>query len=74
MHQQLEEDCRFYVTCRDAGRTGFLLGPFETHAAALARVEDGRKMAGIVNSWSCFYAFVPARLPASKRVKTVFGR
>jgi hypothetical protein len=35
---------RFYVSVIDGGRRGLLLGPFATHAAALARVN-------VVRSW-----------------------
>lgn len=35
----------FYVTARMDGRHAFLLGPFETHQAALDSVDEGRSIA-----------------------------
>lgn len=51
----------FYVTVRDAGKVGFLLGPLATKAEAEARVEDVRGMATELNSWAAFYAFGTSR-------------
>jgi hypothetical protein len=47
----------YYATCQDAGRTGWLLGPFETHAEALACVDDARRLAEAADPFAHFYAF-----------------
>lgn len=47
----------FYVTCRDAGRTGWLAGPFKTHKEALEHVKATRKAAYEVDPFSHFFAF-----------------
>jgi hypothetical protein len=64
----------YYVTVRDDGRTGFLLGPYATHNAALAQVDRGREMADAATPWAAFYAFGTSSVPADAAVKTVFGR
>ncbi len=74
MHQQTDEDALYYVTVRDAGRTGYLKGPYGTHGEALSQVSDARRLAEKANAWACFYSFGTARCPASRRISTVFGR
>ncbi len=64
---------RSHVTVRDAGRTGWLLGPYEDHHAAIAQVDRGRELACAANSRAWFYAFGTARRSGSP-VKTLFGR
>ena len=55
----------YYVTVRDAGRSGFLLGPFPTRALAMDHVErDGM-------AW--FYSYGTARVPHGSPVRAVFG-
>ena len=63
----------FYVTVRDAGRTGFLLGPYDDIRKALANVARGRELAERATWRAAFYAFGVSRLPAGTTVKTVFG-
>lgn len=60
----------YYVTVRDAGKTGFLLGPYPTHDEALGNVEHGRELALKRDPFAHFYAFGTAR--ATER-QTVFG-
>ena len=48
---------RFYVTVVDAGRVGFLAGPFLTHQAALDRVDEVRRLAGEVDYRAHWYGF-----------------
>lgn len=67
-----EANREYYVTVRDGGRTGFLLGPYPTHDGALARVEAARRHANRVNPWAAFYAFGTSSLPAGQRARTVF--
>ena len=63
----------FYVTVLDHDRTGFLLGPFISHADALANVERGRKLAESVNDRAIWYAYGTASAPHGTVIKTVFG-
>lgn len=63
----------FYVTVRDAGRTGFLLGPYGDIRTALENVERGNKLAQAANSRAYFYAYGVSRLPIGSVVQTVFG-
>jgi hypothetical protein len=64
----------YYVTVRDGGRTALLLGPFQSHKAALAQVGRGRKLADEATPWAAFYAFGTSSVPAGTGVKTVFGK
>jgi hypothetical protein len=63
----------FYVTAKDAGRTGFLLGPYEDARDALANVDRGRDLACGVDDRAVFYAFGTARAPIGTEIRTVFG-
>jgi hypothetical protein len=62
----------FYVTCVDGPRVGYLLGPYQTHEAALDEVELGRRLAERVNARACWWGFGTVRyrgpgfLPAAK--------
>jgi hypothetical protein len=64
----------YYVSVRDAGRTGLLLGPFETHQEALDLVDDGRAKANDVSPFSAFFAFGTVRMPAPFREPGVLNR
>lgn len=58
----------FYVTVKDAGRTGWLTGPYDTHGQALADVADVRRMTrDNSNGWSAFYAFGTSRVIDGQR-------
>lgn len=61
----------YYVTVRDAGKTGFLLGPYRTRGEALESVDAGRELALKADAFAHFYAFGTAK--AAERA-TVFGR
>lgn len=63
---------RFYATVADAGRTGWLLGPYDEHHAAISQVDRGRELACAADSRACFYAFGTARDPGPER-RTLFG-
>jgi hypothetical protein len=65
----------FYVTVIDGERTGYLLGPFDTHREALDRVDLGRKLAERHNTRALFggYAYGTASAPHGTPIKTVFG-
>lgn len=55
----------FYVTVRerpDGGRTGYLVGPFDTHEEALGQVDAARRIAREVNSDAHWYAYGTARV------------
>lgn len=62
----------YYVTVQDAGRTGFLLGPYADVRDALANVTRGRDLACARNKWAWFYAYGTARVPIGTPVRTVF--
>jgi hypothetical protein len=46
----------------DGGRTGYLVGPFDTHEEALGRVEEARRIACEVNDRGIWYAYGTARV------------
>jgi hypothetical protein len=48
---------RFYVTMKRDSRTAWLSGPYETHAEALARVEEVRERVSQLDPWTWFDAF-----------------
>jgi hypothetical protein len=59
----------YFVSVTDAGRYGLLLGPYPTHAGALARVEAVRTLAEKVDDRAWFYAYGTCRLaPGSGQV------
>lgn len=53
---------RFFVTVRDGKRTGFLLGPYDTHAEALSHVRRGSDLADVADPRAAFYAFGTSRV------------
>lgn len=56
----------FYVTVKDAGKTGWLLGPYPDHPAALRRVPDGRRIAEQASAWAAFYTYGTSRRVADR--------
>jgi hypothetical protein len=55
----------------DRGRVALLVGPLQSHAAALARVADAKRVAKTVNSRAAWLAYGTSRdtagcLPAGK--------
>ena len=52
----------FYVTVVDAGRRGFLLGPFDSHEEAKSNIERGRDLAIKNNVRAHFYGYGTARV------------
>ena len=66
----------YYVTVKDGPRTGFLLGPYDTHAEALANVERGEVLAmetdNATRTW--FYAYGTSKLTADQLPNGVFGK
>jgi hypothetical protein len=64
----------FYVTVRDAGRTGFLLGPYQDYRDALANQRRGADLAQKADCRAAFYAYGTSRLPIGTACRTVFGR
>ena len=54
----------FYVTVRRGSRTGFLLGPYDTHDTAKKNVDRAQREANEIDSWAWFYAFGTARVVA----------
>lgn len=63
----LADGAAFYVTCIDGARVGYLAGPYETHAAALADVERVRKVACEADPWADFYAFGTAAVRGTRQ-------
>lgn len=64
---------RFYVTIRDGGRVGLLLGSYASHMTTLGQVERGRRLAMAMRpEQAAFASFGTASHPAT--VATVFGR
>ena len=64
---------RFYVTIRDRGRVGYLLGPYVSHMTALQNVTRGRELARVARpGQTAFASFGTASRPDT--VRTVFGR
>jgi hypothetical protein len=57
----------FYVTVKDGGRTGWLLGPYGTHEEALDLVGAGRKLAESVNDRAFWYAYGTSRIVDGRR-------
>lgn len=47
----------FYVTVQDAGRHGFLLGPFASKREAEANVKLGKDLANAHNDWAWAYSY-----------------
>lgn len=66
----MNETPLYYVTVRDAGRVGFLLGPYATHEEALASVERGRDLAEKSDPYSWFHAF--GTTSTTRQIRTVF--
>lgn len=63
----------FYVSVRDAGRTGLLLGPYATHMEALDNVTRGKALAQEANWKAAFYAFGTCSLPKGMAARVVFA-
>ncbi len=69
------EGARFYVTVKDHDRTGWLLGPYDTHEEALTNVERGKRLADGADPRAHWYAYGTARIDAGGPIPTpVFGR
>ena len=67
---------KFYVTVRrDNGDYRALLGPYATHAEALANVSRGTNLATDFDPRACWYAYGTARTePTIDTLPTIFGR
>ena len=62
----------FYVSVIDGKRRALLAGPYDTHAEALALVEQVRRKAYDIDPKSHFYAFGTAG--SDEELKTLFGK
>jgi hypothetical protein len=51
----------YYVTAVDGQRIALLVGPLQSHEAALARVKDAKRIAEAINSRALFYAYGTSR-------------
>jgi hypothetical protein len=70
--QKIKTNKRFYyVTVTSDNRKGFLLGPYNTHQAALNNVERGKELAFEHDGFADFYAYGTAG--SDTEIKTVFG-
>lgn len=56
----------YYVTMIRGRRKAWLLGPFDAHADALARVDEARRVAQEIDPWSDFDLFGTAKVRASR--------
>ncbi len=67
---------RYYVTVVDGPRTGWLLGPYDTHVEALAQVDRGNDLACKADPRAHWYAFGTARItdPTLPLPRSVFGK
>lgn len=64
----------FYVTVINGKRTGFLLGPYDSHQDALDNVERGRELAIDADPFACFYYVGTCRWKdPTNPPKSVFG-
>lgn len=61
----------YYVTVRDARRTGFLAGPFAHQRQAAAAVERTKEAAYEVDGYAWFYAYGTAKAPNGHREGTL---
>lgn len=64
---------RFYVTVKDGPKTGWLLGPYDDHATALANVKRGETLARKADHFAAFYSFGTAKVTGERAARTVFG-
>lgn len=62
METQTTQAVGFYVTVRNGGRSGALLGPYGTHDEALANVDRAREYAEQVNDRAIWYAYGTAKV------------
>lgn len=62
MHANGTPRVGFYVSVIDGTRKGLLLGPYDTHEAALANVDRAKAEAEAVDPFAHFYAFGTSRL------------
>lgn len=72
-----EIDASFFVTCiEDEGkrREGFLLGPYATHAEALANVDRGAKLACAAHAKAHWYSFGTCSITNPTERKGMFGK
>ena len=71
-----EPDRRFFVSAKKDDRYVLLLGPYKTHAAALANVDRGRQLAESVDVRACWYAYgtCSAMLADVPDLKVVFAK
>jgi len=63
------EPGHYYVTMKDYDRTAWLLGPYVSHAKALALVPEAKRLAKKVDPFAHFYAFGTARIPLELKPK-----
>lgn len=47
----------YYVTCRDAGNSWFMAGPYTTHAEALANVDKAMHIANNIDGKAWFMSW-----------------
>lgn len=71
----MKEAVGYYVTAVNGKKTSYLLGPYRTHAEALANVERGRRLACEADTWAWFYAYgtVKVTSPNGKLSESYFG-
>lgn len=63
-HETDAPGSRYFVSVIDGPRRAAAAGPYETHAAALADVEEVRALAEEIDPWAFFYAWGTCRADA----------
>lgn len=61
---EVETTVGFYVSVVDGGRHGYLLGPYDTHEAALANVDRGKAGAHEVDDRAHWYGYGTCKVTA----------
>ena len=72
-----EQDTSFFVSCiEDSGerRKALLLGPYATHAEALANVDRGAKLACAAHAKANWYSFGTCSIANPTERKGMFGK
>jgi len=73
-HSADAEGSRYFVSVRDAGRSGFPAGPYATHAEALADVEAVREIAYRLDGMTHFFEWGTARVDGDAAAKLGPGK
>ena len=64
----------YYVSARDNGKTFIMAGPYETHAEALAKVDEALQIANEHDGRAWFMSWGTVRVGGSERIGTLTKR